>query len=270
MSLLWWGGGWGGGSRCGHHKITHLGWRTIASAWRGRNRHRVERLQVSSYLWASLNSATLLLWWLRLPPQASHLQSSSLPPVHSGCLLTGNHSPLPGSALPTPRFRTQPLSASEDTLSGCVGRAGVCTLRTGLTLSSTLVAVFSFRRERGSPSVATELPPVRGFPGCKDLCSLQILTGFCWSHPSSFPHPFPPSLSCPTWLSRTPSCPFRCPSSSAHVPQGSENFSASRCILDAFVERDELHVFRILCHLDSFYLRIRLNLAKCMPILCKL
>ena len=180
-----------------------------------------ERLQVGSSLRASLNSAALLLWWFRLPPQASHLQSSFLPPVSSGCLLTANHSPLPGSALQTPYSTTQPLSAVEDTLSGCVGRAGVSTLCTGLTLSSTLVAVFSSHRERGSPFVPAELPPGRGFPGCRDLCCLQIPTGFCWSHPPSFPHPFPPSLSCPTWLSSTPSCPFRCPSSSARVPQGS-------------------------------------------------
>ena len=40
MSLPWWGGGWGGGSRCGCHEITHLGGRAIPSAWRGRDRHR--------------------------------------------------------------------------------------------------------------------------------------------------------------------------------------------------------------------------------------
>nr|XP_020769621.1 LOW QUALITY PROTEIN: zinc finger protein 519-like [Odocoileus virginianus texanus] len=45
---------------------------------------------------------------------------------------------------------------------------------------------------------------------------------------------------------------FLCPCSAGL----SGNFSTSRCILDAFVERDELHVFRILCHLDSFYLAV--------------
>ena len=50
---------------------------------------------------------------------------------------------------------------------------------------------------------------------------------------------------------------FLCPCSAGLC----ENFSASRCILDAFVERDELHVFRILCPLDFFYLGFRLNLA---------
>ena len=50
---------------------------------------------------------------------------------------------------------------------------------------------------------------------------------------------------------------FLCPCSAGLC----ENFSTSRCILDAFVERDELHVFRILCHLDFFYLSFRLNLA---------
>ena len=155
MSLPWWGGGWGGGNSCGGREITHVGGRAIPSAWRGRDRHR--GAEAASRFFPS-GSATLLLWWFRLPPQASHLQSSSFPPVHSGCLLTGNHSPLPGSALRTPCFSTQSLSASEDTLSGCVGSAGVSSLHTGLTLSSTLVAVFSSHRERGSPSVPTELP----------------------------------------------------------------------------------------------------------------
>ena len=45
----------------------------------------------------------------------SCLQSSSLPPVPSGCLLTVNPSPLPGSALQTPPFSTQALCAAVDT-----------------------------------------------------------------------------------------------------------------------------------------------------------
>ena len=93
-----------------------------------------------------------------------------------------------------------------------------------ISLSFTLVAVFSCHTERGSPSVRTELPPVRGFRGCGDLPSLQIPPGICGFHPASFPLPFPPALSCPTWLSRTLSCPFRCPSSSARVLQGSVRF----------------------------------------------
>ena len=152
--------------------------------------------------------------------QAS-LESSPLPPVPSGCILMANRCPLPEFALQTPRSSTQPLSTLEHTLSGWVGRAGISTMHTFLTLSYTLVAVFSSYRERGSPSVPTELPPVGAFPGSGDLSSLQIPPRFCGFHLASFPLPFPLALSSPTWLSGNLSCPLRCPSSFAHVQQGS-------------------------------------------------
>ena len=154
-----------------------------------------------------------------------------------------NRCPLAGSALQMPHSSTQPLSASEDTLSGWVGRAGISTLRPHLTMSYTLVAVFSSHRERGSPSVPTELPPGRGFPRYGDLSSLQIRPGFCRSHPASFPLPFRPSVSCPTWLSRNLSCPLRCPSSSARVPQGSVRIFPLQDVFLMLLWRDELHVF---------------------------
>ena len=75
------------------------------------------------------------LCWFSLPPQA-FLFIELLPyPIPSGFLLTAHSSPLPGSALQTPHFSTQPLSTAADTLSGWVGRTGVSTLCTGLTLS---------------------------------------------------------------------------------------------------------------------------------------
>ena len=203
----------------------------IPRTWRGRDRNRgreAARRFFPSGITEQHRSASLVV-------QAS-LESSSLPPVPSGCILLANHCPLPGFALQTPRSSTQPLSTLEHTLSGLVGRAGISTLCTGLTLSYMHVAVFSSHRERGSPSVPTELPPGRGCTGCGDLSSLQIPPGFCGFHLASFPLPFPPALSCPTWLSGNLSCPFRCPSSSARVPQGSENFSTSRCIeVDVFM-----------------------------------
>ena len=47
-------------------------------------------------------------------PQASCLQSSSVMAIPSGCFLIANSSPLPWSALQTPHFSTQPLSALVD------------------------------------------------------------------------------------------------------------------------------------------------------------
>ena len=47
-------------------------------------------------------------------PQASCLQSSSVMAIPSGCFLIANGSPLPWSALQTPHFSTQPLSALLD------------------------------------------------------------------------------------------------------------------------------------------------------------
>ena len=47
-------------------------------------------------------------------PQGSCLQSSSLMPIPSGCFLIASSSPLPRSALQSPHFSTQPLSALAD------------------------------------------------------------------------------------------------------------------------------------------------------------
>ena len=101
------------------------------------------------------------------------------------------------------------------------------------------------------PSVPTEFTPapVRGFPGGGALFCLQIPQG-CRSHPTPSPLPSP-SFFGPAWLSRNLSCPFRCCRSSASVQRElCENSSICRCILDAFVERDELLVCLILWHLD--------------------
>ena len=64
-------------------------------------------------------------------------------------------------------------------------------------------------------------PPSEGLPWMGRPLLSSVPPGFCGSHPTSFPLPFPPSFFCPTWLSRNLSCPFRCPSSSARVLQGS-------------------------------------------------
>ena len=63
--------------------------------------------------WASLKNDTLSMV-VQASSRSIPLETSSLTPVPSGCLLRANHSPLPGSALQTPHFSTQPLSASLD------------------------------------------------------------------------------------------------------------------------------------------------------------
>ena len=63
---------------------------------------------------------------------------------------------------------------------------------------------------------------------------------------------FPSSFFCPTRLCRDPSSPFQCPRSSASVqPVVCENCSICRCILDAFVGRDELHILLLLRQLEK-------------------
>ena len=63
---------------------------------------------------------------------------------------------------------------------------------------------------------------------------------------------FPSSFFCPTQLHGDLSCPFRCLRSSASVQQVlCENCSIRRCVLDAFVGRDELHILLLLCHLGK-------------------
>ena len=120
--------------------------------------------------------------------------------------------------------------------------------------------------------------------GCCVLFPQRMSLSFCpnWAPPSEgLPWMWRPLLSSdPPWVLRVPSrffsslillsylaqqesflsfqvSKFLCPCSAGFC----ENFSTSRCIPNAFVERDELHVFQILCHLDSFYLGLRLNLA---------
>ena len=63
--------------------------------------------------WASLNNDTLSMV-VQASSRSIPLETSSLTPVPSGCILTANRSPLPGSALQIPHFGTQPLSALLD------------------------------------------------------------------------------------------------------------------------------------------------------------
>ena len=63
---------------------------------------------------------------------------------------------------------------------------------------------------------------------------------------------FPSSFFCPTWLRGDLVYPFRCPRSSASVQQVlCENCSICRCIPDVYVQRDELPVLLLLCHLGK-------------------
>ena len=214
------GGDWGGGSSCGGREITHLvGSHSCCLERQGQAQgQRVfkEVLPLGHHSTAPLclsgGSGFLHKHPIcRAPPSLPSPQDVSSRPTTVLCLglLSKPQVPVPSPCL---QWRT-PSQA------GWAGQGSY--LRTVLTLSCPLVTVFSSQRERGPPSVPTELPPGRGFPRYGDLSSLQIRPGFCRSHPASFPLPFRPSVSCPTWLSRNLSCPLRCPSSSARVPQGS-------------------------------------------------
>ena len=103
---------------------------------------------------------------------------------------------------------------------------------------------------RCSPSVPTDFPVGEGASpdvGTSPLlqlllrCTDPILLALLFFFPSFF-HP--------VWLCGDLSCPFQCPRSSAGVQLVFfENYSICRCILDAFVERDELHIFLLHRHL---------------------
>ena len=85
------------------------GWSSSKSLL-SRGRSKGQGMQWASWLgithqWRSV------LWWFKLRPQASRLQSSSLTPITSCYFLTANSSRLPQSALQTPPFSTQHLSA---------------------------------------------------------------------------------------------------------------------------------------------------------------
>ena len=180
-----------------------------------------ESLQGGSSLRASLNNAALLL-----VVQAS---STSIPFAE---LLSPSHSPHDVSSWPTTVLCLGLLSKPHvpapspclhwrtPSQAGWAGQGSVLCVPASLCPSRWLPC--SLPTENKAPFLSQlSSHPVRSFPGCGDLSSLQIPPGICGSHPASFPLPCPQALSCPTWLSRNLSCLFRCPCSSARVPQGS-------------------------------------------------
>ena len=107
-----------------------------------------------------------------------------------------------------------------------------------------------------SPAIAPEAPllsqlPVRGLLQMwEPLLSFSSPTRGTGSIPLPFLFFFSSSFFHPTLLLGGLSCPFRCPSSSVSVQLVlCEKCSICRCILDAFVGRDEFHILLLLHHL---------------------
>ena len=115
------------------------------------------------------------LWWFRLPPQAAHLQSSSRSPILSGCFLTANLSPLPWSALWTPHFSTQHLSAVVDVPLRLGGQgSGEDPVCRSLSLSCCHMRFAMFSPTENEALLLSKLSSLmRGFPLCGDLFSLS-------------------------------------------------------------------------------------------------
>ena len=87
-------------------------------------------------------------------------------------------------------------------------------------------------------------PSERGFPQVRESL-------LCFRSPTPG-HRFCPTSSHPTQLCRDLCSPFWCPRSSVSVQLVfCENCCIYRCIPDASVERDELHIFLLLHHLYS-------------------
>ena len=136
-------------------------------------------------------------------------------------------------------------------------RAAAWTTCVGLTLSCLPLTICSafLQDPEASSSVPADLPDSDGaspyvitspHPQLPARDTSPILLPLLFLSPSSF--------FCPTQLCGDPSCPFRCPRSSTSVQQvHHENYSICRYILDAFVGRDKLHVFLLLCHLGKFW-----------------
>ena len=130
--------------------------------------------------------------------------------------------------------------------------AGVCSAQTicsVLTLSCLPQTVLCIPQSPQSPFLSKLIsPPCVFLSDYKKLSSpstFHQMHRFC-----SASSPFPSSFFHSAWLCRDLSRPFRCPRFSASVQQVlCDSFSICRCILDASVGRDELHVFLLLCHL---------------------
>ena len=190
-----------------------------------------------------LNCGALLLWQSGFPPQAFPVVDF-LPLVPSGCLFTANSSPPPGFALQSLHSSPQPPCGLGHTrpvwgVQGC-GTDHLC--RSHSVLSATDQPFHSPLTASDAPFLSELISPlVMGLPWMR-----EPLPSFS-SPPGSF---FFPSFFHPTQLRGDLSCPFWCPRSSASVQLVfCENCSICRCILDAFVERDELRILPLLHHL---------------------
>ena len=98
---------------------------------------------------------------------------------------------------------------------------------------------------------------VRGFLWVREpLCFFRSHQPPSGVRPISCPLFFfsPFSSFCSTWSLGDLFCPLYCPRSLASVQLvPCENCSICRCILDTFMERDELDVLLLLCHFASFH-----------------
>ena len=215
------------------------------STWQGRGSASGDRgYNGISTLYTSLNSGTLLLWQSWFPPQAFPVVDF-FPPIPSGCLLAANSSPPPG-LLSNPHVPAFSPCVHQQTHVPVWGMQGYSTdnlYRSHSVLSATDWPFHPPLTASDAPFLSQQIAPlVMGLPGCRNLSSVSappwgtdpILLPLLFFFPSFFHS---------TQLCGDLSCPFWCPRSSASVqPVFCENCSICRCILDAFVERDELHV----------------------------
>ena len=151
------------------------------------------------------------------------MQSSSLTPIPSGCFLIANYSPLPGSALQTPHFRTQLFFfiGGHACTAGWAGLASVPCVQLSLCPAVTPWLPCSLLTENETLLLSKLTSPSEGLPPIwRPLLSFISPQGFR-PEPSSSPLPFPSSFFCPTWFSRSLSCPFKFPRASTNVHLGS-------------------------------------------------
>ena len=182
---------------------------------------------------------------LQISSLLSHQAVSSQPTVViSPSLLSKLHIPAPSTCL---HWRTH---LSDCGAQGC-GKDNLCRSHSVLPTTDRLLLSRLIAPE--APLLSQLIsPPVRRLPLIRNLSSPSAPHRGAGPIPLPLLFLFPSSFFCPTWLCGDLFCPFRCPRASASVQQVlCENCSICRCILDAFVGRDELHILLLLCHLDS-------------------
>ena len=182
----WWRRSMGGGRGWGSIELTWV--RALPGCWQGRGQHRGRGATVGFFF---CHHSTMQLYCMAVQPSDTTSPFIQLLAPCVSCRMSP-HGPQQSSAWvcsPDATFQHPALfcSSGHSLRLGGHGRGQYPVYRSHSVLLPQTVGVFSSHREWGSPSVSSGLtPPVRSFPGCGDLSSLQIPPGFAGPTPLPF------------------------------------------------------------------------------------